>query len=56
VAQTTYLVERAADYYKQGETHGDNAALLVAIAVYGEVLEEWTREGVSRDLAATQNG
>jgi hypothetical protein len=38
-AQTNYLFKRAAEYYKRGDTKGDNAALLVAIAAYGELLK-----------------
>lgn len=54
-AQAEFLFDRAGEYYERGETQGDNAALLVAIAAYRAALEEWTRERVPLDWAVTQN-
>ena len=54
-AQTNYLSDQAAAYYQQGDTRGDNSALLVAIAAYREALKERTRERVPLDWAMTQN-
>jgi hypothetical protein len=53
-AQGRYLFDRASEYYEQGQTRGDNAALLVTIAVYREALKEMTRERVPLDWAMTQ--
>ncbi|MCW2306303.1 tetratricopeptide (TPR) repeat protein [Rhodobium gokarnense] len=50
-----WLVDRAKYYRDRGETKGDNAALLFAIAAYRAALEERTRERVPLDWAATQN-
>ena len=53
-AQGRYLFDRASEYYEQGQTRGDNAALLITIAVYRAALEEMTREQVPLDWATTQ--
>jgi tetratricopeptide (TPR) repeat protein len=54
-AQINYLSERTDEYYEQGDTQGDNAALLVAIAICRELLKERTPERTPLDWAMTQN-
>jgi tetratricopeptide (TPR) repeat protein len=49
------LSDGAAEYYEQRDNQGDNAALLVAIASYGELLEEQRRERIPLQWATTQN-
>jgi hypothetical protein len=53
-AQTNYLFDQAAEYYEQGDTQGDNASLLVAIAAHRELLLEKQRERVPLTWALTQ--
>jgi tetratricopeptide (TPR) repeat protein len=54
-AQAKFLFDRGGEYYEQGNTKGDNAALLVAIAAYRAAPKERTRERVPLDWAMTQN-
>jgi tetratricopeptide (TPR) repeat protein len=50
-----WLFAKARDYYERGDQKGDNTALLIAIAVYKDMLKERTREREPIDWATIQN-
>jgi len=49
-----YLFAQAGEYYDRGDQKGENSALLISIAAYRAVLEEWTPARAPRDWARTQ--
>jgi tetratricopeptide (TPR) repeat protein len=50
-----FLCDHAVEFYKRGDEHGENPALLLSIATFRAVLFEWTRERVPLDWAATED-
>jgi tetratricopeptide (TPR) repeat protein len=50
-----YLFATAAGYFERGVKKGENSAILIAVAAYRATLEEYARERVPLDWAATQN-
>ena len=49
-----YLFATAAVYFERGVKKGENSAILISITAYRATLEEFTRERVPLDWAATQ--
>ncbi|WP_376960751.1 tetratricopeptide repeat protein [Azospirillum sp. A26] len=50
-----WLFNKAEEYYERGHRRGENAALLVAVAVYRTTLLEYTRASTLLQWAMTQN-
>jgi tetratricopeptide (TPR) repeat protein len=50
-----WLFAKAYEYYERGDQKGDNTALLIAIAIYQDMLKECTRERAPLTWATIQN-
>jgi tetratricopeptide (TPR) repeat protein len=54
-ALATFLFGKAAEFYDRGDQRGENPALLMAIAIFREALDELSRERAPENWAMVQN-